>query len=140
MIIRNIEANNFKKYGWVIEYPDKSKEDKKKNLFRIVLKEPRGLGWRIAYLIVRDKVVDKLEQHPQSYESFEPVKGRSVLFVSESRDFKKIKSFYLDKPVILKKKIWHGIVSLTNETEVKITENAKVKCVYWLVNLKRGKS
>jgi len=133
MIINNINSSNFKKYGWVIEYPDKAQGSKTKNLFRIVLKEPKGFGWRIAYLIVRDKAVNKLEQHPQSYESFEPVKGRSVLFVAQAKDHKKIKSFYLDKPVILKKKIWHAIVTLTNESEVKITENSQVKCVYWQI-------
>ena len=133
MIINNINADNFKKYGWVIEYPNKAKERKGKNLFYIILTEPKATGWRIAYLIVRDKRVDKLEHHPQSYESFEPVKGRCVLFVSDAKDAKKIKSFYLDKPVILKKKIWHAIVTLTNESEVKISENSKVKCVYWQI-------
>lgn len=134
MIIKNISTESFRKYGWVIDYPEKDKQKKDKNLFRIVLRESKRLGWRIAYLVVRDKVVSKLEHHPGSYESLEPVKGRAVLFVSESKDLRKIKSFYLDKPVVLKKKIWHAIVSLTNESEIKITENAQVECVYWQVN------
>lgn len=126
-----INSKNFRKYGWVIEYPDKSSKDKKKNLFRIVIREKEQLGWRIAYLVVRDKAIKKLEQHPQSLESFEPVSGKSILYVSNCNDPKEIKSFLLDKPVILKKGVWHGVVTLDKETEIKITENAQVKCVYW---------
>ncbi len=130
-MITKINSKNFRKYGWVIEYSKKSLEDKKKNLFRIVVREKALLGWRIAYLIVRDKAIKKLEQHPESFESFEPVSGKSILYVSNRNDSKRIKGFFLDKPVILKKGVWHGVVTLDKETEIKITENAKVKCVYW---------
>ncbi len=130
-MINKIDSKNFRKYGWVIEYPKKGSEDRKKNLFRIIVKEKALLGWRIAYLIVRDKAIKKLEQHPESLESFEPVYGRSILYVSNRNNPKEIKSFFLDKPVILKKGVWHGVVTLDGETEIKITENAKVKCVYW---------
>lgn len=126
-----INSNNFRKYGWVIEYPNKGLEDKKKNLFRIVIREKERLGWRIAYLVVRDKTIKKLEQHPESLESFEPVSGKSILYVSNRNDPKGIRSFLLDKPVILRKGIWHGVVTFDRETEIKITENVKVKCVYW---------
>ncbi len=130
-VINKINSKNFHKYGWVIEYPDKNAKSKKKNLFRIVVREKALLGWRIAYLIVRDKAIKKLEQHPESLESFEPVSGKSILYVSNRNDPKEIRIFLLDKPVILKKGIWHGVVTLDGETEIKITENAKVKCVYW---------
>ncbi len=131
LMINKINSKNFRKYGWVIEYPNKGQKDKKKNLFRIVIREKGLLGWRIAYLIVRDKAIKKLQQHPESLESFEPVSGKSILYVSNRNDPKEIRSFLLDKPVILKRGIWHGIVSLGNESEIKITENVKVKCVYW---------
>jgi ureidoglycolate hydrolase len=127
---KKITAGNFKRYGWVIEYPHKTSAGKKKNLFRIILKERGKIGWRIAYLVVRDKAVTKLEQHPDSFESFEPIAGESLLYVSTGKTNTKIECFYLNKPVILKKGIWHGIVTLSRESEIKITENAKVKCVY----------
>jgi ureidoglycolate hydrolase len=129
--IKEIDADNFRRYGWLIEYPDKKSKDKKKNLFRIVLREKDPSGWRIAYLIVRDKAIHTLEQHPESYESFEPVSGKSLLYVALAGRRGKIECFLLDKPVILKKGIWHGVVTLEKETEIKITENAQVKCVYW---------
>jgi ureidoglycolate hydrolase len=127
---KKITAENFKRYGWVIEYPHKTSAEKKKNLFRIILKERSKTGWRIAYLVVRDKAITKLEQHPDSLESFEPVSGKSLLYVAAAKEASKIERFCLNKPIILKKGIWHGIVTLSRESEIKITENAKVKCIY----------
>jgi len=129
-----LTAQTFRPYGRLIEYPGKNRKGKKRNLWRIVLKEPDRFGWRIAYLVLRDKTLRRLEKHPHTYESFEPVKGKSLIFVSLNRDFKKVKCFRLDKPIILRKGIWHGLISLTSETEIKITENVEVKCVYWLLN------
>jgi hypothetical protein len=94
------------------------------------LKEPGKTGWRIAYLVVRDKAATKFEQHPGSFESFEPVCGRSILYVAGSNGRGASAGFLLDKPVVLKKGIWHAIITLGRQSEVKITENAQVKCLY----------
>ena len=131
MQIQTINAKNFRRYGRVIEYPKKETKGNKRNLFRIVLTEPKPNGWRIAYLIVRDKKISRLEQHPHSFESFEPVKGKAILYIALKTDPAAIKCFYLDCPVILHKKVWHGVVTLTDETEIKLTENAHVQCVFW---------
>ncbi len=80
--------------------------------------------------MVRDKEITKLEQHPDSLESFEPVSGRSLLYLAAGKEASKIECFHLSKPIILKKGIWHGVVTLDRESEIKITENAKVKSIY----------
>lgn len=129
--MHKINTKNFKQFGWVIKYPGKVPSVKNKSFFSVVLTEKRRVGWRIAYLILQDKVLSSMEQHPDTFESFEPVKGRNALYVSSAQDVKKIKCFYLDKPVILKKGIWHGVITLGSRSEIKITENAKVKCIYW---------
>ena len=130
-MIKKITAQNFRRYGRVIEYPNKHLKGNKKNLFRIVLTETHRFGWRIAYLVVRDKTILRLEQRPYSFESFEPIRGKSLLFVVGEKDVAGIECFSLDRPIILNKGVWHGIVTVTPECEVKLTENAKVKCVYW---------
>ncbi|MFH0877939.1 MAG: ureidoglycolate lyase [Candidatus Omnitrophota bacterium] len=127
--VRPITRSSFKPYGWLIDFPRKT-APKSKNLFRIVVRQPKN-GWRIAYLVVRDKVIRRLEQHPKSLESFEPVSGRALLYVSKKKQSSGIRCFLLDKPVVLKKGIWHGIMTLGKETDVKITENVKVRCVTW---------
>ncbi len=126
---RPVTAKAFKPYGWVIEWP--GPVTGKKNLFRIVTRESARVGWRIAYLVVRDRQIDKLERHPRSKESFEPVKGKAVLYVSRGKAPRKIEAFILDKPVILKKAVWHGIVTLGKEAHVKITENSLVKLQFF---------
>lgn len=130
-MIKKLTEQNFKSFGRIIHHPQKHLHDKDKNLFHIVLKEEERVGWRIAYLIVRDKSIDKLEQHPGTFESFEPVDGKSLLYVAKEKDQKEISCFYLDRPIILEKGIWHGVVTLDGDAEIKITENAEVECIYW---------
>jgi hypothetical protein len=124
----------FNLYGKIIDYPRKGAPHSG-NLFKIILRQ-RDTGWRIAYLVVREKVIDRLEQHPDSWESFEPVRGQSLLFVARRRNVHDIRCFLLDKPVVLKKGIWHGIVTTGKEADVKITENAAVRCVYWKTGIR----
>ena len=131
MKVLTITAENFRPYGCLIDFPRKDTHAAKGNLFRIVLTQAQRVGWRIAYLVTRDKAIDTLEQHTDTYESFEPVKGGSLLYVSRKKDARAIRCFCLDKPVILKKGIWHGVVAKGRESEIKITENAQVKCIYW---------
>ncbi|MFH0839696.1 MAG: hypothetical protein V1883_01610 [Candidatus Omnitrophota bacterium] len=131
MKIKKITAVNFKRYGRLITCPEKRSVARGVNLFRIVLKENRRCGWRIAYLILRDKSITKLEKHPDSFESFEPVHGKSLIYLASGKTPRKIECFYLDKPIVLEKGIWHGVVTLGTESEIKITENAEVKCVFW---------
>jgi len=129
--MRKINSRNFKRYGWVIEGPAKKPKDKRKSLFSIVLIEPLKSGWRIAYLLLRDKAVAFLERHIDSFESFEPIRGETLIYVADAKDLKNIQCFYLDKPVILKKGVWHNLITLNKQSEIKITENAKVRCDYW---------
>lgn len=131
MLINKIKKENFNKYGWVIEYPGKI--DKSKSQFEIILTEKKKTGWRIAYLIERKDYIDMLEQHPDSFESFEPVSGKTLIFLSNKKNLKTVECFYLDKPVILGKGVWHNVLTLSKESQIKITENAKVKCIYWFL-------
>lgn len=130
-MIKKITAENFKPFGHIIHHPQKDLHGKDKNLFHIVLKEENNVGWRIAYLIVRDRTIGKLEQHPQTFESFEPVTGNSLLYVAKDKDPNQIYCFDLDKPIVLHKGIWHGVVTTNGDSEIKITENADVECIYW---------
>jgi len=126
-MFKKITAKNFQPFGRVIEFPVKGLKNKKHNLFCIVLTESRPRGWRIAYLVVRDKTIHQLERHSDTYESFEPVSGKTVLYLARPKSPSKVESFILDKPVILDKGVWHGVITLGRESEIKITENARVK-------------
>ena len=122
---------NFEKYGRVIAYPRQKDKGAGKNIFHIVLREREPSGWRIAYLVVREKKLSRLERHPVSFESLEPVKGRVRLFVARKKDPREIECFDLSVPVVLNKGVWHGVITIGKEAEIKISENAKVSCRYW---------
>ncbi len=129
--VEKINQGSFRRFGRVIGYPDKHGCPPGKNLFRIVVREREPFGWRIAYLVLRDKSIVRLEQHRDTFESFEPVRGRSLLYVSEIRDKGSIRCFRLDRPVVLNKGVWHGVVTTGRESEIKISENVKVRSSYW---------
>jgi len=135
MNIKKINSGNFKRYGWIIGMREKERKSRRRSLFRIILTEPAESGWRIAYLLLKDKTASYLESHPGSFESFEPISGETLLYVCDTKRVNKIECFCLDKPVILKKGIWHNVVTLSGESEIKITENAQVKCDYWQLGI-----
>ena len=130
MDVKKITEENFEKYGCIIEYLD-PKVEEDGNSWKIIVQERRSLGWRIAYLIVRNKTFQRLEKHPESMESFEPIKGEAILYVSDLDVPSKIEAFLLDKPIILKKGIWHAITAKTEDVHVKICENHEVECVFY---------
>jgi len=45
-----------------------------------------------------------------------------------------MKWFWLDKPVILRKGVWHGLICPEGQVEIKITENSRVaRGCYWVI-------
>lgn len=77
------------------------------------------------------KSIQRIECHPTSMETFEPLSGVTVLLVAEHVTPEDYKAFVLDKPVCLKKGVWHQVLSLTPVAEVKITENKDVYSDYY---------
>lgn len=88
-------------------------------------------SWRIAVFRYTNKSIKIIENHPISKESFEPLKGVTVLLVAEHDCPENYRAFILGKPVCLKKEIWHQVLALTSEAEVKITENLNVESVFY---------
>jgi hypothetical protein len=128
MKISRLTHKNIKPYGTIIDskcaptQPDG-------NGWGIPVRS-KSAGWRIAYLILRNKAFRRLERHPDTLEMFDPVKGKAVIALALPETPDRSKLFYLDKPVVLKKGIWHALYTITPETHIKIFENIKVKCVY----------
>lgn len=129
--IQSPNSQSFKSYGKIIYYPNPQKKGERRNLWRIIHIETARVGWRIAYLVLRDKTIGQMGRHPTSDETFEPISGRALLFVSKDKNLSNIKCFQLDKPVILKKGIWHNVLTLSDETHIKICENANVTQDVW---------
>ena len=118
--IESITRENFAPFGTVIEFsPDFD------GIYEILETEDEK-PWILAVFRYTNKTVQRIENHPTSMETFEPLSGVTVLLVAEHETPEKYKAFVLDKPVCLKKGVWHQVLSLTPSAEVKITENKDV--------------
>ena len=123
--IENITTENFAPFGYVLEFTPEMTEP-----FHIIVREEKD-PWRLALLRFDRQDVEKIENHPDSMESFEPLEGASVLYVAENKSPEKIRAFFLDKPICLYKGVWHEVQALSSHAKVKITENLEVKAEYY---------
>jgi len=83
-------------------------------------------GWLWALKTFDNRNIDRIDCHPDTRESFEPVWGTSVLVVAPPDSPADIQAFLLDQPVLLHQHVWHGLIALSAEARVKITENRQV--------------
>jgi hypothetical protein len=78
---------------------------------------------------LRARTVSRLQCH-DSPETFEPVKGRAVIFLARPSRPDVVKAFLLDKPIIIKAGVWHDVAAISKEAEIKICENSPIKTRY----------
>lgn len=122
--IKTLSPEAFEPYGKLIAFTPKMHDGWE------ILIEAESPGWRIALLEFSRKSTNVLEHHPTSKESFEPVSGCSLLIVAEHNSPNDYEVFLLDQPICLNEGVWHQVISLSDKTLVKITENLEVSCVY----------
>ncbi|MDP8216143.1 MAG: NUDIX domain-containing protein [Candidatus Kaelpia imicola] len=123
------------KYGWVVE-PTEDGRDEGLNYFSVLTSQEERVGSRVATLVVREQGITRLERHPDTYEYFGVLSGRCVLFLAppgDSPNPDEIEAVILDvdRPLLLKEGVWHGIVSLTAESRVVIFESSDVESEYF---------
>ena len=120
-ITETITEDSFRPFGRLICFPETDRESN----FRIIAAESES-PWRLAVFRYWNHSIEKIECHPTSMESFEPLRGETLLLVAAHETPEDYHIFRLDQPVILEKGIWHQTLSLTESAEVKITENLEV--------------
>ena len=118
--IQTINQAAFAKFGMVLEFPSDST-----NRFEIIVREPDH-PWRLAVFRDNKRSATKLENHPTSMETFEPVRGTTLLLVAENESPDDFTVFLLDKPICLHKGVWHDVVALSDDVLIRITENLEV--------------
>ena len=123
--LESVSVSAFKPFGTVLEFLPCDTGN-----FYIADTEPES-PWRVAVFRYSNKEIQKIECHPTSKESFEPLHGITVLLVAEHETPEDCHAFILDKPVVLKKGIWHQTLALTPEAQVKITENLEVESMFY---------
>lgn len=123
--IERITEESFKPYGTLIEFP----ENETGNFYIAETEETQP--WRLAVFRYCNRSIRTIERHPSSKESFEPLKGTTLLLTAMPSEPENYHVFLLDRPVCLKKNIWHQVLALSQEAQVKITENLQVESVFY---------
>lgn len=123
--LQYVQRETFLPYGEVLEFPAGIEKT-----FCIITTEEKE-PWRLAVFRYTNKEIQRMECHPTSRESFEPLHGLTVLVVATHENPEEYEAFILDKPVCLKKGIWHQVLALTEEAQVKIVENLEVKSEFY---------
>ncbi len=121
----------FKPYGRILEpqengVPEVSEKDNFD--FYVPFKES-SRGWQIGYLISVNKNITQLERHPNTAEVFSPISGYALLAVTENPsdpDSDTILGFRLEKPIVFNRGVWHGVISLSEKSEILIVESPDV--------------
>lgn len=122
--IQTLTTAVFNKYGTILQFTEKMSDGWE------ILVASDSPGWRIALLEFSRKSTRMLEYHPDSKESFEPVSGVCLLITAGHETPDEYEVFLLDQPVCLDAGVWHQVISLSEKSLVKITENLEVACVY----------
>lgn len=131
--IEQITAEAFAPFGKIIEFSAEPEDER----FEIVIREEKE-PWRIAVFRVRQRETERLECHPASLESFEPLRGTGVLLVAEPWSPESPRAFLLDTPVCLYKGVWHEVITLSKEAIYKITENKEVSSEFYALPVALG--
>ena len=119
--IQNITEESFRPYGTVLDFTG-AFEGK----FEILVRETEQ-PWRMAVYRPDERSISFLENHPDSIESFEPVRGTSLLVVAGHDTPGDYAVFLLDKPVCLHKGVWHGVIVLSADVVIRVNENLEVE-------------
>jgi ureidoglycolate hydrolase len=125
----NLDERLFSPYGRILTPgEDEEPEVSESGIFDFYVPfSDSSQGWQIGYLVNEAKRIDKLERHPNTPEVFSPLDGKSVLVVSEDPgDPDSIFGFFLSKPIVFNRGMWHGVISITETSEILIVESPDV--------------
>ena len=112
------KLSEFSKYGIVLQ--DEEREGTE--LFR----QTDAVGWRLASVPVDAQEVMEMSLHDNTPEAFFPIAGTVVLTLSKDESFKCCEEFLLDRPLMIRPGIWHGLHTLSEKGMILVAENADV--------------
>lgn len=88
--LQYVQRETFLPYGEVLEFPAGIEET-----FCIITTEEKE-PWRLAVFRYTNKEIQRMECHPTSRESFEPLHGLTVLVVATHENPEEYEAFILD--------------------------------------------
>jgi ureidoglycolate hydrolase len=125
LALETLDPDKFRPFGMILEPPDTENRPGAESQFSTLAKI-NASGWALASSFVRNRAIDRIAQHPSTAEAFIPISGCPVIVVAEYERPGELRAFVLDRPVLIKEKIWHSTLTLTRTSEIRIVENAEV--------------
>ena len=119
----------FEPFGRILNpKPEESPSAAEKDVFAFyVTFLEHSRGWQIGYLEHTGRTLDQLERHPTTPEVFSPLKGEALLVLALNPEQPGgCRAFRLEKPIVLKPGVWHGVIALSEKAEILIVENPDV--------------
>lgn len=130
--LKYINKESFEKYGYILDFS----QGENKEGWEILFKE-KSSGFRIAIYEIDRHFTTRLERHPDSMETFEPISGISFILLADKNP-EEFEVFLLDKPICLKRGVWHEVISISEKSRFKIVENDEVPCEYYELKKRFG--
>ena len=126
LTLETITPESVAPYGTIIDW-DPSLEVTGQR-FHVLMRSEAPTGWRLAVLKVRERAMERMENHPTTEELFAPIEGQAVIVLAEAGPFDeaRIRAFLLDRPISLKPGVWHDVFSLSEWATILIAENLQV--------------
>jgi ureidoglycolate hydrolase len=130
LIVETITPESFAPFGTVIDWGPELEASGRP--FHILMRSEAPTGWRVAILKVAMRTVERMENHPDTEEVFAPVSGSSVILVARAGDWDEsgVHAFLLNRPVSVGRGVWHGNLTLSEQSTILIAENLDVTGVY----------
>ncbi|MCP4398304.1 MAG: hypothetical protein GY801_13530 [bacterium] len=123
----------FSPYGRLLEPDKEAPEVSEAGIFDfyVTFKES-SQDWQIGYLKQAGRAIEKLECHPNTAEVFSPVSGEAVLVLAvDPAKEDTMRAFRLEKPIVLNRGVWHGVLTLSEASEMLIVESPDVIDEYY---------
>ena len=126
LMVETITPESFAPFGTVIDWTAELEASGRP--FHILMRSEAPTGWRLAILKVATRAVERMENHPDTEELFAPVSGSSIILVAPAGTWDEggIHAFLLDRPVSLGRGVWHGNLTLSEQSMILIAENLEV--------------
>jgi len=127
--VAKLKAPLFEPFGRILNpQPGEAVSQSEKNVFDFYVPfTERSGGWSIGFLEYTGRALEQLERHPNTPEVFSPLKGEALLVLAvDPSDERSYRAFRLEKPIVLNRGVWHGVICLSRKAEILIVENPDV--------------
>jgi len=127
--VRELKQEHFQPFGRIlVPQGRESASQSERGVFDFYVPfAERSGGWQIGFLSYTGRELLQLECHPNTPEVFSPLTGEALLVLAvDPENESEYRVFRLDKPVVLNRGVWHGVIALSQKPEILIVESPDV--------------